>query len=373
MKTFFAIVFFATMLALSSCRKENNPVIENDENAWSKVARIENVSYPKIHFLDESVGFISASVYYASMQLQSETLEQFSVNDTTFTIIGQTVLNTGSSPTKYPLWKTTNGGQSWNPIKGNFITSIKDISFVDEQTGFLVTDVEGVFKTLDGGDSWLRIFGSRIEVSVTKGSSGSVSFAYPKEVCFYDQDHGFIYTVGLAKNLFLFTNDGGLNWDFRYLDFRGENYIFPENGNNIGYATNAMEIAKTTDGGLTWNRVVPASISSTFSFVDASNGVYSNNQQLFKTVDGGLNFTTLHDFESDYRWGNYPTKILYKNSKECYFIIADKIGISVDGCKTIMDMSAPKTAYMDIAFPSQEIGYAINSEGEVFKYNSGLQ
>jgi len=373
MKTFSAIIFIAIILVLSSCSKESNPVIENDNGAWSKIAQVKDVSYPKIHFLDENVGFISANVLYASMQLQTETLEQFSVNDTTFTIVGNTVLNTGSDPIKYPLWKTTNGGQSWKPIKGNFITSIKDIYFVDKQTGFLVTDKEGVFKTIDCGASWSRIFGSRIEVSVTQGNSGSVNFAYPKEVCFYDKYHGFIYMVGLSKSLFLFTNDGGLKWDFKYLTFRGENYIFPEKGNNIGYAANAMEIAKTTDGGLTWHRVAPTSLSSAFSFIDASNGVYSNNRQLFKTVDGGLNFTTLHDFESDYQWVNNPEKILYKNPMECYFIFSDKIGISVDGGKTIMDMSAPKTAYMDVAFPNQEIGYAINSEGEVYKYNTQIR
>lgn len=372
MTRYFVYVFFiATILTLGSC---NNPVTPRNKSAWSKVAQIEGVSYPKIYFLNENVGFVSAYVHLAPViHLQTKILQQFSVNDTTFTIAEDSVINTDLDPTICPLWKTTDGGHSWKPIKGYFKTSIKDIYFVNEQIGFLVTQEEGVFKTSDGGESWSRVFASYIEIFAT--NSGSGSRAFPNEVCFYDKDHGFIYTGGLSPALYLFTNDGGYNWSFKYIPFRGENYVFPEIGKKIGYAEeNSIEIAKTTDGGLTWNRIAESSTANDiFSFVDDNNGVYLNNKQLFRTTDGGLNFIKVHDFENDYQWEDFPANILYKNSKECYFVIWDKIGLSVDGCKTIKDMSAPQSFYSGISFPSEKIGYAINGDGAVYKYDAESQ
>lgn len=375
MKRFFVCVVFITIiLSLSSCGNKNNPVTQENNSAWSKVAQINNVSYPKIYFLNKNVGFVTANVFLAStIHLQTKILKQFSTNDTVYKIAEYSILNTDLDPTAHPLWKTTDGGHSWKPITGDFKSSIRDIYFVDEQTGFLVTDYEGVFKTLDGGETWSQIFSSYIEIFITDKGMGS--FAYPKEVCFYDKDHGFIYTEGSLQNLYLFTNDGGYNWDFKYVPLRGENYIFPEKGKKIGYAEkNSVMLAKTMDGGLTWNKIAELSTANdVFSFVDDNNGVYLKNKQLFCTTDGGITFTNIHDFGSDYQWECRTANILYNYTNGCYFVIGDKIGLSVDGCKTITDMSAPKTAYMDIAFPNEKIGYAINSEGEIFKYNTGVK
>lgn len=373
MKRFFiCFVFIAIILSQSSCTKKNNPVNVESKSAWTKVAQIGGLSDAKIYFLNENVGFVSADVYLApEIHLQTKIIKKFSVNDTTFTLAENSVLNKDLDPSICPLWKTTDGGHTWKPIKGYFKTSVKDIYFADDQTGFLVTQDEGVFKTIDCGESWFRIFGSYIEAFA--GQTGSSNFAFPKEVCFYDKDHGFIYTEGSLPNLYLFTNDGGYNWNFKYILFRGENYVFPESGKEIGYADeNGIEIAKTNDGGLTWNRIAGlSSANDLISFADNTNGVYSDGEQLFRTTDGGLNFTRIHDLESGYQWQGYPAKILFKNPKECYIVIDNKIGISGDACKTIGDLSAPKSIYRDISFPSDKIGYAINSDGEVYKYNTG--
>lgn len=53
------------------------------------------------------------------------------------------------------LYQTTDGGVNWIKV-GNGLTSVKDIFFVDEQTGFIAADTS-IYKSSNGGGSWGKI------------------------------------------------------------------------------------------------------------------------------------------------------------------------------------------------------------------------
>lgn len=369
-KFFFRFICLAILLYFSACIKQTNPVSEQDDkNLWTQIAEIQGIEYPKMLFINEEVGFVFGHVYYQNTFLQDSIIVSHTINDTTIIIYETKVKIT--EPEKYSLWKTTDGGKTWNQISGFFKSSIEDIYFVDEYIGYLVTDHESVFKTIDGGDYWFRVFGSKIAFQVRHGNASDISFAYPQEVCFYDQDHGFIYTEGSKNDLYLFTNDGGQSWEFKYIDIRGENFIFPENGNSVGFASNYLSLFKTDDGGLTWNAIADASLSCKYSFIDANRGMFLTNDKIYITDDGGRNFTLLKDLNGDYEWGfigDIKNKVIYKNSNVSFFLASGKVVRTIDACSTFQDMLAPPICSFDISFPSNHVGYTINQYGVIYKY-----
>jgi len=284
---FFVLIIFLT-INMYSCRKHENPLnaIKEKTSPWIEIARIDDINYPKILFLNENIGFVAANVNYDSIHLKGPSFGWMSLEEG-IKVEETSLISTAPSQTKYPLWKTIDGGETWNPVKGYFKTSIRDIYFIDESIGFLITEYEGVFKTLNQGLSWKRIFGSKIWLH----RPGSLSSTFPSKICFYNKDNGFIYTGSTEKNfLYLFTENGGDTWEYKFLTFRAEKYIFPEKDINIGYASKHSGIYKTEDGGFTWNVILEDIHSPSISFIDINNGLYRQNGQIYKTTNGGKSF-----------------------------------------------------------------------------------
>ena len=367
MKKFYSSIICLTIFfILSSCSKPLDPL---DKRMWNKVAHIEDLDNPKMQFLNEDIGFVYGNVYYAKITIKDSVVERRYVNDTTIVINESKVEITES--VKYPLWKTIDGGRTWNQVKGYFKSSIKDIYFIDEHTGFLVTEYEGVFKTIDGGGYWFRIFGSKIEIQVRNGNTTNTSYAFPNEVCFYDKDHGFIYTTGLRKALYLFTKNGGQSWKFKYVNISGEDFTFPEEGNPIGYSVNHLNFLKTEDGGLTWNAIAEGSVSDKYAFIDVESGLFLTDQKIYRTDNGGNNFTQVYDFDKNYEWDFYSdqnNKVILKSLNDIFFLADCKVVRTTDGCSTFEDMSAPAHCYSDFAFPSNKKGFVITQDGVIYKY-----
>jgi hypothetical protein len=82
------------------------------------------------------------------------------------------------------IFKTTNGGLNWQLQLSPISSSLKDIQFVDNQTGFICgTFPNGSFlKTIDGGNTW------------KSSSLGS----YPISLSFVDEYNGWLTNYGLV-------------------------------------------------------------------------------------------------------------------------------------------------------------------------------
>ena len=99
------------------------------------------------------------------------------------------------------------------------------------------------------------------------------------------------------------SNNGGLSWDSIALNLTG-NYqlhdLFFTDINN-GYAgglKNANEaLIKTSDNGSTWSEITPDPLSSnpitSISFIDPQNGFVAGQSSIYKTIDGGVNWTSV--------------------------------------------------------------------------------
>lgn len=371
-KYFKLFSFLLISLFFISCGKTNNPTDSNNSsNKWKEIAKISEVSSPKLHFFNKEEGIIVGQVSYNSMQvLGPPSLLGFGKD--TIIVIQNELVSTTPNIKKYPLWKTYDGGKTWIPIKGFFQTSIKDLYFVDSLTGFLITDEEGVFKTTDGGETWDRFFGAALLFY----SPGSIANSVPEEVSFSDNDNGIIsMTYGPNGRLYLVTNNGGLNWNYNYLSFKVKSIIFPEENNKTGYGATDNSIVKTTDGGLTWKIIAKdLTFSPQFSFYDVNNGVYCNEGKIYITSDGGETFREVNNSqeingEARDDLLRFVDKIYYTKTS-CYILANGKIIKSTDDCNTFQEINDPNVDFWDFSIVNENIVYALGLDGGLYVYDN---
>jgi len=132
--------------------------------------------------------------------------------------------------------KTTNGGMNWMDINNSLIGYIDDIFVLNEDTIWYTeerTVVGGLFRTTDGGVSWIRQF----------YAAGNI----PSKIYMLNAQIGF-FSSGNASRLNKTTNSG-----FNWTTISGENgfqdIYFADS--LIGLKSNG-DVKKTIDGGLTW-------------------------------------------------------------------------------------------------------------------------
>lgn len=157
------------------------------------------------------------------------------------------------------VMQTTNGGNSW--IETNTLTSyhLRDVTFIDQNTGWVLgyylglPHTSAVFKTTDGGSTWSeQTFG-------VDESFSSISFA--------DEMNGWIVggQSSPSNSYILHTTDGGENWE--YLVSPTNEYlvkVFFFN-NNAGWAVGASGTIIATEN------TVPVELTSFTASVTENN------------------------------------------------------------------------------------------------------
>lgn len=212
------------------------------------------------------------------------------------------------------LYFTSDGGENWNlTFQGEQYITFSAVSFFNEKTGWISTFRGTIYKTQDGGKSWEK---------VNRGCNKGL-----EDIDFVDKDNG--WAVGSSGTI-LHTTDGGVNWIeqnsgvktlLNNVQFRNKNlgwvtgyslvlktkdggntwskYDIPDYhwiqdmqfmDDNVGWMVSGDGfIIKTTDGGISWNLVLsnPAVFYSSVSFTDSLNGWVSGSGTLLHTIDGG--------------------------------------------------------------------------------------
>lgn len=183
--------------------------------------------------------------------------------------------------------KTTDGGSHWQKVislgDGMLLTKIQ---FVDASNGFVIAgDSDGgyLFKTTDGGASWAKKEFDPLQPGV------------PNDMYFLNANLGFI----IGPNLFIKTTDGGNTWSRGMQDdhynFNRINFRSPTEG----YAScNEGKYFHTKDGGNTWelksvNSPMPLRsiyFGSTKTYIDAGAGLLDlSNPSSLTTLPAGAN------------------------------------------------------------------------------------
>lgn len=217
----------------------------------------------------------------------------------------------------------------------------------NETVAYVTVDNGYMLKTTDGGVNW-DIIGSQI-------------FSGP--LWFTSVDTG--YAVGIGG--ILKTVDGGLNWEDNFIESVpvGEGVIhFPTK--NIGYAQFANDtydsilIFKTTDAGLSWNRIsafetfgLPGSIF----FTNATTGfIVANADGMYKTSDSGNNWVKKSNSEN--------LNSVFFPSDLIGYAVGDSIFKTTDGGNTWNFQNNPNSSlFYSVHFTDNNTGYAVGGDG----------
>ncbi|MBW7887244.1 MAG: T9SS type A sorting domain-containing protein [Bacteroidetes bacterium] len=201
------------------------------------------------------------------------------------------------------IYRTTNGGASWNPIN-NFIGTkprgICGVSVVNDSMIVGVGRVRGpvyFLKSTDKGETWIS----------KNMSSYSVDLM---DVHFFSPDTGFAVGGNKAPNqtsngIILFTTDGGETWTNVFTSSQTGEWCwkidFPSR--NTGYVSlqrdtgKVVNFVKTTDGGKTWHE----------KFL-RSNGYYVQGigfiNDLVGWAGGNSTYTSLETTDGGETWHN---------------------------------------------------------------------
>lgn len=213
------------------------------------------------------------------------------------------------------IYKTTDGGSSWIGYPGSPM-GVNSISMLDTLTGWCVGS-QGTFRgkilhTTDGGLTWLSqlerdnraYYGTSTQTRFKNITSGSTSNFSP--------DTGKVVR----------TTNEGVTWDERTIAdsiraLTKAQFIDSLHGWIIAGTSNSPAVLRTTDGGQTWMVYVPTPpANQAISFIDTSQGwcISSNPTYAYRTTDAGASWVRLGRVEDPF-WGELiPRSISFVDS-----------------------------------------------------------
>jgi photosystem II stability/assembly factor-like uncharacterized protein len=186
--------------------------------------------------------------------------------------------------------KTTDAGLTWAPVTQPSSTNytLQSIEFVDANTGWVIVNfltVPGgnIFKTTNGGVTWDQ---------QTIGTTDSLA-----ALDMVDANVGYI-TLNSSNRPIYKTTNGGMNWTPVTTPFLGQirsvravdaNLVY------LGIGSGTNRVGKSIDGGVTWQQIALPATADVVSldFSDANTGYVAGQSlnALFKTTDGGATWS----------------------------------------------------------------------------------
>jgi photosystem II stability/assembly factor-like uncharacterized protein len=217
-----------------------------------------------------------------------------------------------------PLYSTTDGGKTWNPVsyKGPYVKGLCAIDIVKEQfINHGKTDYRihiyavgrvgapaNIMISHDGGETW---------TSNSMNTDCKMLF----DIKMFDKNTGFACAatdenIQKSNALILKTTDGGKTWKKVYQSARPFETTWKASFPNerAGYVTiqsyntdpnvKQQRVAKTTDGGETWQEInlVEDAGAREFGigFIDENHGFVGTMNSGYETKDGGLSWTAVN-------------------------------------------------------------------------------
>lgn len=194
-----------------------------------------------------------------------------------------------------------------------------------------------------------------------------------ESVSFHNENIGFV--VGISNNIYR-TLDGGVNWEIVFTSPELVIYedVFVINSNEIIVVGRKLfdkesRILKSLDGGDTWDFIEISSngfLRSVF-FVDDSIGyLVSSKGEIFKSINGGLEWELILDLTDDLR------SVYFVNPLVGIVVGGDPgqpiILQTMDGGIVWLPVIVPADNYLVSSYMFDTgIGYSVGTEGEVLK------
>ncbi|MBW7873770.1 MAG: T9SS type A sorting domain-containing protein [Ignavibacteriales bacterium] len=190
--------------------------------------------------------------------------------------------------------RSTDGGNTWSIVPiANKTETFYSVDMIDNNLGFASGTNSFVYKTTDGGASWNPV--------ATSGLPAGATFI---KIDFVDANTGWVFAAepNTLSNFIFKTTNGGANWVAQSHGVSGANgqiYNAHMLNANDGYAVSYQpKVFRTTNGGTTWTMQSisdnPTSRMYDIKMADTANGfIVGNLERVYKTTDGGLNWNRI--------------------------------------------------------------------------------
>ncbi|MBD2703770.1 choice-of-anchor D domain-containing protein [Spirosoma sp. BT702] len=249
------------------------------------------------------------------------------------------------------IHKTSNGGKTWSKtaVGNNFNTAVH---FSDSQNGWVVGWGGNINRTTDGGATWVTqpinfgyelydvfatssttgwVVGRKNKVLYTSNGGGTwtdVNLSIPYDdasvqgIYFINQNTGWIVGQG---GIIRKTTNGGSNWTSQslpspYAQLWITDVSFVDA--NTGWVSTVYGgVFKTTNGGASWTLQRAESQNSPqgtsrIRFNDANTGFYNLNSVVYRSTDGGTNWTPIGNPTFSYTHPNILSSFWFFSATE---------------------------------------------------------
>ena len=248
--------------------------------------------------------------------------------------------------------------QIWKNLTPDPKASFIDLSILDSSTCYVAGWGGAIYKTTDGGKTWISMNSGITEHITSIESISSVVYA-------------------ASENGKILRCSDGINWNSISIpDYSGNSIYFFNSFQ--GYFTGGIpgQLAKTTNGGDFWQVIKTnyGGIIKKVFFTDEMTGYAISNQAnknadssngiILKTTDGGKNWNVLFEEE------NTSLNSLYFTSEMNGYFVGDngKIILTRSGGESFQYATTPVDQTIhSIHFSDESTGYAVGNKGTILK------
>ncbi len=252
------------------------------------------------------------------------------------------------------LISSTNGGTNWLVSNLGSGFTLKDIQFVNDQTGFIggwgLNPKGVIFRTSNAGGSWQTVYNDTALVTA---------------IHFLDPNTG--WAAGSA-GYYLKTTNSGVNWvrsRFETMNLNEINFI----DNNTGFISKIAGLYRTTNGGSNWMQI-SANHTGSVQFAGNTGYAYTGTGSayfLLKTTNSGNNWS-----QYQVAGGQY-LKLYFTNEQTGWIIAGNSIRKTTNGgINWFYQASGSNSIYgIGLHFIDNSYGWCVGMYGGIMRTTTG--
>ncbi|RLD91682.1 MAG: hypothetical protein DRJ09_00295 [Bacteroidetes bacterium] len=258
------------------------------------------------------------------------------------------------------LMVTNDGGLTWTDKTPPDAKSLNKVTYINANTAWVSGNGQ-LYKTVDGGNSWTE--------------HNLVAYEHYNDIYFFDEQRGVLLVEDY--DMVRLTFDGGETWDSVAQIGLGSNTLLTSFScgayNQLVAVGSEGTIAKTVDGGITWQKLSKGQDLSFYSlgFFNALEGIATTgfwHGKMMRTHDGG--YTWVEDTIID----NGPFYRIFSENGD-WFLLNENSQMmkSVDNGDSwiLTDVPDTITTYYDLQFLDQDNGYMCGNHSVLVKTTDG--
>ncbi|MBR9920451.1 MAG: T9SS type A sorting domain-containing protein [Bacteroidetes bacterium] len=269
---------------------------------------------------------------------------------------GQQAFIIGSRTT---LYATNDGGISWQEIESApLFDNIRDIHFASADVA-MICDADGkLYRSTDAGQTWTTVLETE---------------DFGRNCTFVDSNTGWMVTLG---GVVYATEDAGASWDSIYITPDESAQWIDFLDSNTGFIIdNDENVLSSTDGGETWTSMVSDGLPTAnikFQAADASK-LYAfggNTLNFYSSEDGGALWTSYQ--VADYVYNDMNS--MYLDEDGTIWMVGENqvIAKSEDEGQNWTDIFAAEKANLEnVAMLNEEVGFAGGAGYNILKTEMG--